>query len=355
MNTISLVMIVKNESEKLKRCLNSVHKYVDEMIVTDTGSTDNSIETARSFNAKVYHFDWVDDFSKARNFALSKASSDYILVLDSDDYLASIDLEGIKAMHKEDFIGEITIMNSYVKNDVEEHFKSFASRFFPRGIEYRGRIHEQLDSDLKRIKVPIEVIHDGYKERSPEKAERNLKLLLMDINKKPSPYLYFQISREYAFFNDYVKENEYLKKCYSVINKNASIYPELIVNFLYNVINTKEFETGLDIIKNNEAYLHNYPDFLFVCGVFYADLISSNPQKYIMYFNNIEKCYKKCIEIGDNHNYSGVSGTGSFSAMHNLAAYYEVIGDLNNAEKYYKAASDYGYSPSINRLKTFTR
>ena len=80
-------MIVKNEEQMLQGCLESVRDYVDEMIVVDTGSTDNTRQIAIDAGAKVFDFDWVDDFSAARNFAKSHTNCDYILSLDADERL----------------------------------------------------------------------------------------------------------------------------------------------------------------------------------------------------------------------------------------------------------------------------
>ncbi len=87
MPTLSLCMIVKNEEKHLARCLSSVKDVADEIVIVDTGSTDKTIEIAESFSAKIFHFDWVNDFSAARNFALSKCTGDWILYLDADEEL----------------------------------------------------------------------------------------------------------------------------------------------------------------------------------------------------------------------------------------------------------------------------
>lgn len=88
---LSLCMIVKNEAAHLARCLMSVKPIVDEMIVVDTGSTDRTREVAAAFGAKVFESAWAHDFSAARNVSLSKASGDWILVLDADEAMAAAD------------------------------------------------------------------------------------------------------------------------------------------------------------------------------------------------------------------------------------------------------------------------
>ncbi|MCA1994615.1 MAG: glycosyltransferase, partial [Coleofasciculus sp. S288] len=71
---LSLCMIVKNEIQNLPRCLNSIKPYVDEMIIIDTGSHDETPEMAVRYGAKVRYFEWCDDFAAARNYAISQAS-----------------------------------------------------------------------------------------------------------------------------------------------------------------------------------------------------------------------------------------------------------------------------------------
>jgi glycosyltransferase involved in cell wall biosynthesis len=84
---LSFCMIVKNEEASLPQCLNSVKDVVDEMVVLDTGSTDKTVEIAREFGAKVYHFEWCNDFSAARNESLKYVQGDWVLVLDADEVL----------------------------------------------------------------------------------------------------------------------------------------------------------------------------------------------------------------------------------------------------------------------------
>ncbi len=84
---LSLCMIVKNEEASLPKCLSSVKDVVDEMVILDTGSTDRTVEIAGEFGAKIYHFEWCNDFSAARNYALKYVQGKWVLVLDADEVL----------------------------------------------------------------------------------------------------------------------------------------------------------------------------------------------------------------------------------------------------------------------------
>ena len=91
MKEISLCMIVRNEEEVIERCLKSICDLVDEIIIVDTGSTDKTKQIVSKYTDKIYDFEWVNDFAKARNYSFSKATKDYILWLDADDVILEED------------------------------------------------------------------------------------------------------------------------------------------------------------------------------------------------------------------------------------------------------------------------
>src|SRR5690606_22915077 len=99
---ISLCMIVRNEERVLDRCLSSVNNLVDEIILVDTGSTDNTQEIAKKYTKNIYHFEWINDFSAARNFAADKATGEWILVLDADEYVDEDNFREFIKLLKED-------------------------------------------------------------------------------------------------------------------------------------------------------------------------------------------------------------------------------------------------------------
>ena len=98
MDTLSVCIIARNEEANLTRCLKSIKSIADEIILIDTGSTDNTINIAQEFNAKIIKFPWNDDFSSARNKALEIASKDWILYIDCDESLDNSQVSELKDM-----------------------------------------------------------------------------------------------------------------------------------------------------------------------------------------------------------------------------------------------------------------
>ena len=97
---LSLCMIVKDEERVLGRCLESVKDCVDEIVIADTGSTDQTVEIAKTYTDKVFCIAWKKDFSAARNFTLSKATGEYILWLDADDVVENGNQERLHSLKK---------------------------------------------------------------------------------------------------------------------------------------------------------------------------------------------------------------------------------------------------------------
>ena len=84
---ISVCIITKNQSKNIKECLKRLTPLDYEIIVVDTGSTDNTKDIALEYTDKVFDYKWCDDFSAARNFSIGKATQDYVLIIDSDEFL----------------------------------------------------------------------------------------------------------------------------------------------------------------------------------------------------------------------------------------------------------------------------
>jgi tetratricopeptide (TPR) repeat protein len=148
---LSLCMIVKNESHRLSDCLASVKDFVDEIIVTDTGSSDRTVEIAKQHKAKVSRFAWCDDFATARNYALSQAKGEWILVLDADELLeASIQPLLTEVMQQPNCLA-VNLVRLEVGANQSPY--SLVSRLFRRrpDLNFTGIYHERIDDQVEAI------------------------------------------------------------------------------------------------------------------------------------------------------------------------------------------------------------
>jgi tetratricopeptide (TPR) repeat protein len=173
MTKLSLCTIVKNEAKSLPRCLGSVKNVVDEIIVLDTGSTDNTVEIAEQAGAKAYHFPWCDDFAVARNEALKYVTGEWILVLDADEVLT----EEIVPQLKQVIEGENNLVINLIRQEVGAVQSPYSqvSRLFRRHPEvkfirpYHALIDDSVAQLLKEEShwqvvnlTTVAILHYGY-------------------------------------------------------------------------------------------------------------------------------------------------------------------------------------------------
>ncbi|MBI2899899.1 MAG: glycosyltransferase [Planctomycetes bacterium] len=179
---ISLCMIVRNEESNLPRVLGSVLGLADESVVVDTGSTDRSVEVAKSLGARVEFFEWIDDFSAARNHALSMARGDWIMVLDADDEFEREDIAPARRLLGSTSAHCLTGEQTLLFSD-KAPFSKRQILFVRNGLGYRYvfRVHEMVavKADLMQH-TPLRLRHFGYmREYLPAKWGRDRRLLEM--------------------------------------------------------------------------------------------------------------------------------------------------------------------------------
>lgn len=359
MKKLSLVMITKNEEDKLRRCLDSVKDIVDEIIIVDTGSTDSTKDIAFEYTDCVYDYVWDDNFSNARNYAIDKSTGDWNLILDADEYITEIDIEALNnIMNNSKIIGQVKIISFYEEDNEIKNSSSFISRFAPKNSYFEGAIHEQLQGSYPIYKLPLVLEHDGY--LNTNKFDRNIHLLLSELENNPTDsYLLYQTAKTYYSSKMYHEASPYFDRFYEYLNYDTDAFAEsALVTYIYNTIKLKDFDKGFKIINDNFDKLSMYSDFYFACGVFFTELIAYDTNKYINYFDNIELSYLNALNVGENDNFNGVEGTGSFLAAFNLGTFYEISGNVNKAIEYYEISAKYDYNKavkSLNRLKVLVK
>lgn len=187
---LSVCMIVRNEAHQLRDCLNSILHVADEIVVVDTGSTDDTRAIAREFTSNVFEIPWEDDFSKARNASLERAGGQYFLWMDADDRLDEDN--AAKAARLKDFFNERRAYH-FVLQDVRgcipgHSYHQLRCAPLHPAIRFNGRIHESLTDSLSALDIPtgttdVVVEHHGYSDPKLLKAKihRNIRILQSEI------------------------------------------------------------------------------------------------------------------------------------------------------------------------------
>lgn len=168
---ISATIVCLNEAEKLERCLKSIENFADELVVVDLGSSDNSLLVAKKFKAKVYHHKFVPFVELVRNYAISKASGDWILILDPDEKISDKLKASLKKVEKN---GKFVAVNIPRKNIFFARWIKHTNwwpdkhiRFFKKGkVVWTDKIHiyPKVDGEILNLpaKENLAIIHFGY-------------------------------------------------------------------------------------------------------------------------------------------------------------------------------------------------
>lgn len=256
---LSLCMIVKNETKVLNQCLSCVNELMDEIVIVDTGSKDNTKEIAAKYTDKIYDFKWINDFSAARNFAFSKATKNYIMWLDADDILLPDDVKKLKEL-KETLppnIDSVLMKYNYAFDSNGNVSMSFYRNRIVKAdkhFQWIEPIHEYIAVNGKALKSNIVVTHT----RTHSNSVRNLEMLREEVIKKRkiSPRSQFYYARELfdnRYYRDAIAQFKkfldlkdtnpeeriqacfYLSLCYSQTNQKDHILPILLKSFEYSI------------------------------------------------------------------------------------------------------------------------
>ncbi|WDM21638.1 glycosyltransferase [Paenibacillus polymyxa] len=321
--TISLCMIVKNEEKVLDRCLSSVENKVDEIIIIDTGSTDSTMEIARKYTEKVYSYHWADDFAAARNRSLEYAQSNYILVLDADEYLESnADLKTVVGSGKDYYLIRIRNLLSFGWAHTHTAIRLFVNK--PQ-LKYKNRLHEHLDTMNENYEYSNEmadfvILHTGYMNETlaeKDKLSRNLPIMLKEVAENPNGYNLFNTGNVYYSLGNYKKAIEYYQRSYP-LSKDKSYTPELLTRIATCLSYLDKHEEGLRVLEDAVEIFPNTVDLRYAQGKIYFEA---------GYFKDAELTFKKCIMMGDK-GITVTEGAGGYGAHYYLSLLYYKKGEL---------------------------
>jgi glycosyltransferase involved in cell wall biosynthesis len=358
MPSISLCMIVKDEGQYLRQCLDSVNGLVDEIIVVDTGSMDDTMQIAAEYGARIFNFEWIGDFSKARNFSISHATKEWILILDADEFLTDNGKRRISALVLNGGHDAVRLIQHNYVNDVDHggflsldlddpNHDKYAG-WFPvpvirlfrnfRGVEYSGKVHEIVDNSLDSSKIcvtEIKIHHYGFV--SGRNKDELYGRIAAGLDENDPRQLYVKGA---AYLNNGEIESAILslEKAHDLAPKNLQISYVLASAYLKKddankCIELLEQARRLDI-KRAETF--DNPDCLAeICtNLSAAYLKKEEPEKSLSILH-------RCLEKHKNP-----------KIYNNLAATYAFLGDLEKAA-YFASAALKDFPNDITLLSNF--
>ena len=355
-------LIVKNESAILRKCLKALKKLPVQILVCDTGSTDDTVEIAREYADVVTTFEWCNDFSAARNHSISQSPTDWVLIVDADEVLEEEHFASLQALMKQypKAVGQITRHNvCYTGNGNETTLMTdMVERIFNRKYyHYEGIIHEQpmpYDPSLYSrnangtealvvFDAGLHFRHEGYlgsREDRLKKAERNNSLLRQMLEKDPDDaYLYYQIGSSYMLADAYEEAYEAFKEGFCLdVDPDLLYVKMMITSYGDSMMQTGRLEEAEGLVSLQDAF-GMYADYRCMMGNILLKL-----QKNEAALEQFQKALA-CEE----HN---LDGSNSYIPAHNIACIYEeALYNYDEAIRYYEMSLAFMERPHTrNRL-----
>lgn len=347
MPNISVCIIVKNEEARINRLLDSLLPYPFEIVIIDTGSTDQTVEIAAQYTSSIHHFEWCEDFSAARNFSLSMAQNDWIFVMDSDEWISSIDIEELSYFMKAlpSSVGVVNRHNKTGTPDAPEYSTDRTERFFNRSkFHYEGMIHEQLtpnnNSNMDCLLLNTFIEHDGYcmdlKQREV-KGKRNLTMLLTQYQKEgPSPYLFYQIGKAYEITHNQIEAMDYYEKALKYDLDYSLAYTQaLYIAYLNLLLNLDKTDKAMSVIKQNPV-LNDSADYFYSVGKIY---LSARQYETAM----------DCFIKATNFTFANLEGANTYLSYFELSKILLLINEVDSAKSLLQKCGK--YAPAIALLQ----
>lgn len=344
---VSVCIIAKNEEKKLERCLSSLAPYHFEIVVVDTGSTDQTKELASKYTDKIYDYEWQDDFSAARNYSLEMASHQWILMLDCDEWIEYIDTEELTYMmkHLPNAAGSVSRQNLVGNPASPSRTLDYTERFFSKKkFHYTGIIHEQLtpkyNGTFETFLLNATIGHDGYLMTDAERAiksKRNIDLLTRQLSKQPdNPYVLYQLGKGYEMINDYASAAHYFEQALKPgLDSELAYVQSLAFSYAESLLKADRMQKAYALLPYLSTF-RDSADITYIMGRIYL-----KGKQYEQALDQFEKAltFETCRRVGVN----------SFLSYYEIGRILSMISEWELARNYFLQCGNYG--PALHALK----
>lgn len=343
---ISLCMIVKNEEKVLRRCLESINGLIDEIIIVDTGSTDNTKKIASEFDTFIYDYQWNNNFAAARNFAQSKATGKWILFLDADEYVDNENfretIEKLKELDlSQNFDAYLVTQINFGGYYGESVNPCLTIRIYKNdpSIEFHRSIHEQLyrkNAELSVGLINFYIYHSGYLKnthKEKNKTNRNVNLLLSELENNENAFDHYNMGNEFGIQGRIEEALESYQKAYMLKNDYNRIWvPNVAERIISCLLRLERTDEALKVVEDASLYWGNIADFKCLKGYIY------------MLLKRYEDAENELLELISNKNAFRASYSLNYIEYlpyKFLGEIYEERNEIEKAVKYFSHALNF--------------
>ena len=345
---ISLCMIVRDSAVTLRPCLESIRPWVDEMVIVDTGSSDDTPRIVEELGGRLFHFPWCDDFAAARNESLRHARGDWLFWMDSDDTIPAECGRQLRAFADREvepgLLGYVVQVHCPGAGDdgdpandvtVVDHIKLIRNR---PDLRFEGRVHEQILPAIRRAGgsvawTDLYVVHSGSDpsaEAQDRKRRRDLHLLHMELRERPDhPFPLFNVGMTYSDAGQFEEAAEFLRRSIEHSNPDESHLRKAYALLVHAEVRQGLREKALETCRRGRELFPQDTELRFREGVVLHELGR---------LEESAQAYRDVLAEREERHFTSIDrGLSGFKARQNLAVVYGDMGDLAQAEREWRA------------------
>lgn len=360
---LSICMMVKDEEKNLRRCLDKLKPLVEaglaELIIVDTGSTDNTEVIAREYTDKVYFHKWSKNFSQMRNISISYAKGEWIFIIDADERLD--DFEKLIVLMNTKEIDEyntiiLKIKNLYSEKDENKYNLIASPRIFRNdgSFKYEGAVHNQPIFKQPTLNTDISVTHFGYistdKKLMEKKYKRTGELLKSELKKDPKNLYYiYQLAITYDMHGEHEKSLDELRKAYNILKtknfKERGFYTYIYASYARIAYENNKYKESIKSAKEGLTFRKDYIDLYYLAGL--SEKMLFDEKAAYNYLTKYTKLAEKYREMNIVNDLSIIMYHVDDDSKSN--AYYEICRYYLNNNEYEKAYEVYNKVTNANQ------
>lgn len=352
MNTVAAVVITRDDARTIERALLSARPYVDELVVVDLGSVDDTLERARACGARVVTQAWSADSATVRNAALAHSGADWNLVLEAGEW---IDGGGADVVALRENAPERAGLVQLVPGDAARGLSpvSMQPRLLPRGVQYSGRHRDAPALDAHDVWNTAVVIACDGADAARWRYDRTVSeaAILQALALHPDePRLLTELAELLRSEGRLAESCELYAAALEVLPEAGERPHALVVEAIDTFRQARRFRDAIALMDAEMPHQSGSPDFSFVIGDLFFEMMLDQPGTSVQVGPLAVTSWRRCIEIGDRPELPGtVNGRGSFLAAQNLATLHLAIGAQEEADHWWAEADRLRSADSLGR------
>ncbi len=354
MATVAAVVVARDDARVIERALLSAKPYVDELVVLDLGSFDDTVERARRCGARVEAAHWREDTSALRNEALALSGADWNVVLEAREWIDGGGA-GLRALAETtpDHVGLVTVVPGDAGRGLSP--VAMSARLLPAAVRYMGRrTDEPVIDGLTQLRSGVVIASDDL-EPARWRFDRSIMetVLLQGLSVRPGdPEMLMDLGEVLRADGRVAEALDHYTEALAQMPPDHARRHELVIEAIDTARVAHRFTMALALMDEHMSVWRDSPDFAYVVGDLFFEMLLRDPAKAEQLAPLALSCWKRCLDMGDRPELAGaLTGRGSFLAAQSLYTLHLVLGLEDEAKIWWDVANRLRLETSLGRAE----